>query len=389
MCVLPRRDAVSALRGQTPTTSLPGGPRRLSPPARSTPPSPALDPTRLLLAPLRSHHPAHHWARDRRPLESQALCLGGCPSVWVCWVPLSPQGCPCACCSRCGRLPWAGEGLPPAITCPHLLPYFQPAGVTLVSVHCSPDDQMLWALDSRWNVHVRAGITEEMPVGTDWEHVPGRGGGHTGLVRPPTAGFCPVAPGWGPHQQSASSWSLGFLVRRPFLDPGGLWSKARGHACPANRESSPGSPTLCPGESRLSGRVGPSLLHPGSEDRHTPHLPAGLQACQLALSTRTVWARCPNGDLARRYGITDKNPAGDYWKKIPGNVTCVTGRCWVPGCRGWCRGAAPTRLALPNETHPSGTPDRRPAPGLCQGRLPGRGRAAGPPAGGRGGHGAG
>ncbi|ELW47184.1 Tectonin beta-propeller repeat-containing protein 2 [Tupaia chinensis] len=99
---------------------------------------------------------------------------------------------------------------------------FQPAGISLVSVHSSPNDQMLWALDSRWNVHVRVGITEEMPVGTDWEHVP------------------------------------------------------------------------------------------------------GLQACQLALSTRTVWARCPNGDLARRYGITDKNPAGDYWKKIPGNASCFT-----------------------------------------------------------------
>lgn len=53
---------------------------------------------------------------------------------------------------------------------------FQPAGVTLVSVHSSPNDQMLWALDSRWNVHVRLGITEEMPVGTAWEHVPGRDG---------------------------------------------------------------------------------------------------------------------------------------------------------------------------------------------------------------------
>lgn len=116
-------------------------------------------------------------------------------------------------------------------------PPVQPAGVTLVSVHSSPNDQMLWALDSRWNVHVRVGVTEEMPVGTDWEHVP------------------------------------------------------------------------------------------------------GLQACQLALSTRTVWARCPNGDLARRYGITDKNPAGDYWKKIPGNMACVTvtssDELWAvgpPGC---------------------------------------------------------
>ncbi|XP_005149617.1 tectonin beta-propeller repeat-containing protein 2 [Melopsittacus undulatus] len=101
-------------------------------------------------------------------------------------------------------------------------PPIQPVGINLISIHSSPNDQMLWAIDSKWNVHVRVGITDEMPVGTDWEHVP------------------------------------------------------------------------------------------------------GLQACQLAISTRTVWARCPNGDVARRYGITDKNPAGDYWKKIPGNVSRLT-----------------------------------------------------------------
>ncbi|XP_010213533.1 PREDICTED: tectonin beta-propeller repeat-containing protein 2 isoform X2 [Tinamus guttatus] len=101
-------------------------------------------------------------------------------------------------------------------------PPIQPVGINLVSIHSSPNDQMLWAIDSKWNVHVRIGITDEMPVGTDWEHVP------------------------------------------------------------------------------------------------------GLQACQLAISTRTVWARCPNGDVARRYGVTDKNPAGDYWKKIPGTVSRLT-----------------------------------------------------------------
>ncbi|KAM8807612.1 tectonin beta-propeller repeat-containing protein 2 [Eudromia elegans] len=101
-------------------------------------------------------------------------------------------------------------------------PPIQPVGINLVSIHSSPNDQMLWAIDNKWNVHVRIGITDEMPVGTDWEHVP------------------------------------------------------------------------------------------------------GLQACQLAISTRTVWARCPNGDVARRYGVTDKNPAGDYWKKIPGNVSRLT-----------------------------------------------------------------
>lgn len=51
MCALSRRDAVSALRGQTPATSLPSGPQCLSPPACSTPPSPALDPTRLCWQP--------------------------------------------------------------------------------------------------------------------------------------------------------------------------------------------------------------------------------------------------------------------------------------------------------------------------------------------------
>lgn len=51
----------------------------------------------------------------------------------------------------------------------------------------------------------------------------------------------------------------------------------------------------------------------------------GLQASELVISMKTVWARCPNGDVARRYGITDKNPAGDYWKKIPGNVSCLAG----------------------------------------------------------------
>lgn len=49
----------------------------------------------------------------------------------------------------------------------------QPAGLHLVKIETSPNDRMLWALDNRGNVHVRVGITEEMPVGTAWEHIPG------------------------------------------------------------------------------------------------------------------------------------------------------------------------------------------------------------------------
>ncbi|XP_078418532.1 tectonin beta-propeller repeat-containing protein 2 [Cetorhinus maximus] len=46
-------------------------------------------------------------------------------------------------------------------------------GTQLINIYSSPNDQMVWAIDSRGNVHVRVGITEAMPVGTDWEHVPG------------------------------------------------------------------------------------------------------------------------------------------------------------------------------------------------------------------------
>ncbi|XP_030070049.1 tectonin beta-propeller repeat-containing protein 2 isoform X2 [Microcaecilia unicolor] len=49
----------------------------------------------------------------------------------------------------------------------------QPVGVNLINIYSSPNDRMLWAIDSRWNVYVRVAVTEEMPVGTDWEHVPG------------------------------------------------------------------------------------------------------------------------------------------------------------------------------------------------------------------------
>ncbi|KAK9409424.1 tectonin beta-propeller repeat-containing protein 2 [Crotalus adamanteus] len=52
-------------------------------------------------------------------------------------------------------------------------PPIQAAGVHLISVYSSPNDQSLWAIDNKWNVHVRTGITEEMPVGTNWDQVPG------------------------------------------------------------------------------------------------------------------------------------------------------------------------------------------------------------------------
>ncbi|XP_068194967.1 tectonin beta-propeller repeat-containing protein 2 [Antennarius striatus] len=55
----------------------------------------------------------------------------------------------------------------------HIEPPAQPIGVQLVSIQTSPNDRLLWAVDNRGTVFVRTGLTDEMPVGTDWELVPG------------------------------------------------------------------------------------------------------------------------------------------------------------------------------------------------------------------------
>lgn len=52
-------------------------------------------------------------------------------------------------------------------------PPVQPIGVQLVSIQTSPNDRLLWAVDNRGSVFVRTGLSDEMPVGTDWELVPG------------------------------------------------------------------------------------------------------------------------------------------------------------------------------------------------------------------------
>ncbi|KAM9356290.1 tectonin beta-propeller repeat-containing protein 2 isoform 2-T4 [Pholidichthys leucotaenia] len=52
-------------------------------------------------------------------------------------------------------------------------PPVQPIGVQLVSIQTSPNDRLLWALDNRGSVFVRTGLSDEMPIGTDWELVPG------------------------------------------------------------------------------------------------------------------------------------------------------------------------------------------------------------------------
>ncbi|XP_054827106.1 tectonin beta-propeller repeat-containing protein 2 [Eublepharis macularius] len=81
-------------------------------------------------------------------------------------------------CDSCGGIYFrvGTQPLNPSLMLPAWImiePPIQPVGVNLISVFSSPNDQSLWAIDTKWNVHVRIGITEEMPVGTDWEHVPG------------------------------------------------------------------------------------------------------------------------------------------------------------------------------------------------------------------------
>lgn len=83
--------------------------------------------------------------------------------------------------------------------------------------------------------------------------------------------------------------------------------------------------------------------------RSSPVGPSGLAVSHLVLSSRTVWVRCPNGEVARRYGVSERNPAGDYWKKIPGSAHWLTGETeGDTGGLDWsvCPSVSPVRLSL-------------------------------------------
>ncbi|KAG7277748.1 hypothetical protein CRUP_023036 [Coryphaenoides rupestris] len=108
-----------------------------------------------------------HWARlDLRQLGGVRLVSVSCGSqnVWA----VDSQG---MVYFRVGTQPLNPSMMLPAWIC--IEPPVQPVGVQLVSIHSSPNDRQLWALDNRGSVHVRTGLNEEMPVGTDWEQVPG------------------------------------------------------------------------------------------------------------------------------------------------------------------------------------------------------------------------
>ena len=45
----------------------------------------------------------------------------------------------------------------------------------------------------------------------------------------------------------------------------------------------------------------------------------------INFSGTAVWALSARGSIYRRYGITETNFIGDYWKKIPGSATTLTG----------------------------------------------------------------
>ncbi|XP_075048735.1 tectonin beta-propeller repeat-containing protein 2 isoform X2 [Mixophyes fleayi] len=108
-----------------------------------------------------------HWTKlDLSQLGSVKLCGLSCGNqhIWAC----DTSG---VVYFRVGTQP-----LNPSMMLPAWImiePPIQPVGFNLINVYSSPNDNMLWTLDNKCNVYVRIGITDEMPVGIDWEHVPG------------------------------------------------------------------------------------------------------------------------------------------------------------------------------------------------------------------------
>jgi hypothetical protein len=52
---------------------------------------------------------------------------------------------------------------------------------------------------------------------------------------------------------------------------------------------------------------------------------AGVEAVNLTLSSCAVWALTPTGEIHRRCGVTQLNFTGDFWKRLPGSATFISG----------------------------------------------------------------
>jgi len=50
----------------------------------------------------------------------------------------------------------------------------------------------------------------------------------------------------------------------------------------------------------------------------------GTGVRDLAISAHMVWATCPGGDIVCRYGVSEDNCVGHYWKKVPGNFELIS-----------------------------------------------------------------
>ncbi len=56
-----------------------------------------------------------------------------------------------------------------------------------------------------------------------------------------------------------------------------------------------------------------------------PLLSQGTPAESLCLSERYVYALTSQGEVLIRFGVSEDNTTGDYWKKVPGAFKAISG----------------------------------------------------------------
>ena len=71
---------------------------------------------------------------------------------------------------------------------------------------------------------------------------------------------------------------------------------------------------------------------------NTSELVTGQQVKRIATSCGKVFALSPSGELLCHHGITEQNPAGNYWRCLLGNfeeIACnPSGEVWLVDSRG-------------------------------------------------------
>lgn len=182
--------------------------------------------------------------------------------------------------------------------------------------------EALWALYDNGEIYIRSGITTSCLQGTDWSHLDTKEQlGEVKIVHV----SCGTQNTWAVDSHGEVFFRFGVgAVDSSSLPP--AWIPLGGCDVPGHvftqiecglSDSSIWAIDNC---SEVYIRTGVSVNMPVGEEWE---LVPGSHARQICISNHTVWGLRIGGNLIKRFGISDRNQMGNYWKKVRGKFNRI------------------------------------------------------------------